>query len=102
MKLMQIMSEINPQMIKAMYKSSIKELIKTRIKNQDLIIKSILSQYSERQILQAIEDIYIYNDYLCIPENTRNSKILRLLEFGGEGIASLGLLREAAKPFRLD
>ena len=100
MKLIQVSTLINPQTLKTYYKLEVRNLVHELISNKDITMLQLLSKFSEGQISNAIEDIYLHNDFICIPERTFNSQILRYLEFGGEGIASLGILRRAAQHFK--
>lgn len=73
-----------------------------KAKSGDAInIRQILEIYSESDIRNAIEDIYVNGNRLEIPEKGKSSEILRYLEFGGEDVRSLRLISRSVKKLKL-
>lgn len=73
-----------------------------KAKSGDAInIRQILELYSESDIRNAIEDIYVNGNRLEIPEKGKSSEILRYLEFGGEDVRSLRLISRSVKKLKL-
>lgn len=68
------------------------KLIKLQ-KDKSLGLIQLLDKYSLQDIKSSFKDIYINeNGYLCTPEQSKSSYILRYLEYGGEDVRSTHLI----------
>ena len=55
-------------------------------------LNNILEEFEMYDIQSAIDSIYLIGNHICIPDNTRDGYILRLLEYGGPKIKALNLM----------
>lgn len=73
-----------------LYKNKLKNNI---VKYQNTkSLQAILSSYSMDEILQSVDSIFVSGEFICIPDEGRNSFILRLLQYGGANVKALNLL----------
>lgn len=90
----------SPIALKMIYINILNNIILTKKQNKSLEASHILDIFSIKEILEALDFIIIdKNRNLKIQENTKASKILRYLEFGGEGVRPNHILSETKKIF---
>lgn len=84
--------------------SSVKQAFKSNLKykviaeqNTNLGLKQLLEQVSLDDILEAISLIQYDGISLTIQDNTKYSKILRYLEYGGQGVRPSNLISRTLK-----
>lgn len=59
--------------------------------------KQLLRLYSKEEIFDAISSIFISGKAVYAPTDGKNGKILRYLEYGGNGVKSYKLLSKASR-----
>lgn len=90
-------SNIDMTTLKHIYMIFLVRDFNIRKESQSAGITQLLKLFSDSEVREALNDIYINGNKLCIPETGESSYILRYLEFGGDGVSALHLLSNNVK-----
>ena len=91
-----------PLRLKPLYLSYVNHEILTKMKEQDLAFSQALNQYSVTEIKEAFDECFIKGDFLIVPDKSKEDKILRLLEYGGQGVKASNLVTIIRNKFEKD
>lgn len=87
-KILKISRGLNPSFVLHIYKQSLLQYIELYRNSESM--KEIRKSYSDLDFNNAVNSIYINNEYICA-----ESQLLRLLQYGGPRIKALNLLSKA-------
>ena len=87
-----IIADLSKVISRTVYLKIIKHEIKESFRHYKPLLKGILSLYTEEEIEQAIDSIYLVGKQVFAPTTRRNGQILRALEYGTSNNKSYKIL----------
>ena len=90
-----------PLTIKPLFMQIANIEIVQKMKYENLGFKQILEQYTLDEIKFALNQSKVKNGYLFVESNTKADRIVRLLEYGGEGIKPSHLITDIRNRFSM-
>lgn len=95
MKIMKVNSLIG-NIVLINYKRAVYDMIKEYIKSGQL--DNILEEFSESELLQSVNGLYLSGEYIRL-SNSKDGKLLRLLNFGGPRLRATNILNRCSVSF---
>ena len=88
---------ISAKVVKTIYIGTIKNMLLKHHLKRDLATIQLFDTFSQELVFEALDRAYVVQNRIYIPTQGEYGKILRYLEYGGQGVRATKLLSIVAR-----